>query len=195
MNVTEIRSEEQVTAAAEMRFDALESVAELYTTGVDRIADAQKKALDSAIGHNAEIVNAWKRQGSAVPGVFMFDLATIIFDRFAETQKGAIDLLVEQSHTLAGLVKEHKGKPTQAMKETVAKAQEAIDNTVAAQKAVLDYSAKQTKTAFETAKKQLGYAGTPAAAAADSVERGIEVIVDAQKDLVDVMKTPIQILH
>lgn len=195
MNVTEMRSEEQVTAAAGEKFDVLESVAELYTREVDRLAEAQKKALDSAIEHNAEIVNAWKRQASAIPGLFMFDLATVSFDRFAETQKGAIDLLVEQFHGLAGLVKERKGKATEAIKETVTRAQEAIDHIVAAQKAALDFSAKETKTALKTATKQLGYAGTPAAAAADSVERGIGVIVEAQKDLLDAMKTPNEILH
>jgi len=49
---------------------------------------------------------------------------------------------------------------------------------------------KQGKAAFESAKKQFGYADSPAGAAADSIERGFEVMVDAQKDLLDVLSGP-----
>ena len=70
-----------------------------------------------------------------------------------------------------------------------------IEQAVAAQKSALDYSAKQAKAVFQTAKQQLGYAGTPTAAGVDSMQRGMEVVVEAQKDLLDLMKVPIQILH
>jgi hypothetical protein len=106
-----------------------------------------------------------------------------------------IDLMVEQTHTLASLAKERKLKAGKVVDDSVAKAQEAIDQSVAAQKTVLDFSSKQTKAAFETAKKQFGYAGTPAGAAADSIERGIEVVVDAQKELLDVFKEPLKSVH
>ena len=195
MKAKEKGPEGPVTAAAGEKPDFVETALHVYTTGVERLADAQKKAIDLAIEHNAEMMNTWKKQAAAVPGLFMLDLATTAFDRFAETHKGMIDLMVEQTHTLANLAKERKLKTGKVVEDSVARAQEAIDQSVAAQKTVLDFSTKQTKVAFETAKKQFGYAGTPAGAAADSMERGIQVVVDAQKELLDVLKAPLKIVH
>ncbi len=193
MKATEKGPEGPVTAAAGEKPDFVESAVQLYTTGIERLAEAQKKAIDAAIEHNAEMVNTWKKQAWAAPGLFMLDLATTAFDRYAETQKGTIDLVVEQSHTLAGLVKERKVKAGKVVDDSVARAQEAIDQSVAAQKTALDYTTKQAKAAFETAKKQFACAGTPAGAAADSMQRGLEVVVDAQKELLDVLKEPFKV--
>jgi hypothetical protein len=195
MNISAMGPEEPVAAAAGEKFDVLESAVQLYTSGIERLAEAQKKAIDLAMEQNTELVTAWKKQAFGAPGFFMLDMATTAFDRYAETHKGAIDLVVEQAHTLAGLVKERKLNASKAVDEGVTRVQEAIDQSVAAQKTALDYSTKQTKAAFETAKKQFGYEGTPAGAAADSVQRGIEVVVEAQKDLLDVMKEPIKTVH
>ncbi len=103
--------------------------------------------------------------------------------------------MVEQSRTLAGLVKERKVKAGKVVDDSMARAQEAIDQSVAAQKTALDYATKQTKAALDTAKKQFSYAGTPAGAAADSLQRGIEVVIDAQKEMLDVLKEPLKIVH
>jgi len=184
---------EPTTAAAGEQIDAVESMTKLYSSGIERLAEIQKKALDFAVQHNAEVVGTWKKNLVAAPGVLMLDLATTAFERYAETQKGAIDLVVEQSHALAGLVKERKLKATDTMEEGRTRVQEVIEHSIAAQKTALDYSAKQAKAAFETAKQQLGYAGTPAGTAADTMQRGMEVVVEAQKELLDVMKG--QIVH
>jgi len=195
MKATEKGPEGPVTAAAGEKADFVETAVRVYTTGVERLAEAQKKAIDVAIEHNAEMISTWKKQAAAAPGLFMLDLATMAFDRFAETHKGMIDLVVEQTHTLAGLAKERKLKAGKVVDDSVARAQEAIDQSVAAQKTVLDFSTRQTRAAFETAKKQFGYAGTPAGTAADSMQRGFEVVVDAQKELLDVLKEPLKIVH
>ena len=95
----------------EVKVDAIESMTELYTSGIERLAEMQKKGLEIAVKHNAEVtkhleeVHACRRRAS-----LMLDLATTAFERFAETQKGAIDLMVEQTHTFAKLVKERKVK-------------------------------------------------------------------------------------
>jgi hypothetical protein len=193
MKATEKVSEGPVMAAAGEKPDFVEAALHLYTTGIERLAEAQKKAIDLTINHNAEVVSTWKKQAWAAPGFFMFDLATTAFDRYAETQKGMIDLAVEQSRVLAGVVRERQVKTGKIVDDGVAKAQEAIDQSIAAQKTVLEFTARQTKAAFDTAKKQFGYAGTPAGAAADSVQRGIEVVVGAQKELLDVLKEPLKV--
>jgi hypothetical protein len=195
MKATGKGPEGPVTAAAGDKPDFVETAVRFYTTGVERLAEAQKRAIDLAIEHNTEMMSTWKKHAAAVPGLFMLDLATTAFDRFAETHKGMIDLMVEQTHTLADLAKERKVKAGKVVDESVARAQEAIDQSVAAQKTVLEFSTRQTKAAFEAAKKQFGYAGTPAATAADSVQRGFEVVVDAQKELLDVLKEPLKSVH
>ncbi len=193
MKATEKGHVGSVTAVAGEKPDFVEAAVHLYSTGIERLAEAQKKAIDLTINHNAEMVSTWKRQAWAAPGFFMFDLATTAFDRFAETQKGMIDLAVEQSRMLAGVIKDRKVKTGKIMDDSMAKAQEAIDQSIGAQKTVLEFTTRQTKAAFETAKKQFGYAGTPAGATADSVQRGIEVVVDAQKELLDVLNVPLKV--
>jgi len=195
MKATGKGPEGPVTAAAGDKTDFVETAVRVYMTGVERLAEAQKKAIDLAIEHNTEMMSTWKKQAAAAPGLFMLDLATTAFDRFAETHKGMIDLMVDQTHTLADLANERKVKAGKVVDESVARAQEAIDQSVAAQKTVLEFSTRQTKAAFEAAKKQFGYAGTPAATAADSVQRGFEVVVDAQKELLDVLKEPLKSVH
>jgi len=198
MNTTETKPGVPVETAAGEKFDVLGSVAELYSSGIQRLATIQKQGLEIALQQNAEIVGMWKKHanGSLVnSGPFLFDLAATMFERFAETQKGAIDLVVEQSNAFADAVKERKGKAAKAGEEGIAIAKEAVEQSVAAQKTALDYSAKQAKAAFKSAKQQFGYAGTPAEAAADSLERGMEVAIEAQKDILDVLKAPIQTLH
>jgi hypothetical protein len=190
MKGTEKGPEGPVTAATGEKLDVLESVTQLYTSGIERLAEFQKKGLELAVQQNAEWVSTWKKQALAAPGVLMLDLASTAFERLADTQKGAIDLMVEQSHTLADLVKERKLKTADTLEEAKKIAQEAIEHSVAAQKTAIDYAAKQAKAAFETAKQQLGYAGTPVEAAADTMQRGMDVVVEAQKELLDTMKVP-----
>ena len=180
-----------VTAAEGTKVDAIESITELYTNGIERLAEVQRKGLEIAVKHNAEVANAWKKFTLPMPGVLMLDLATAAFERFAETQKGAIDLVVEQTHTLSKLMKERNVKATDTMEEGKKRAKEAIEHSIAAQKTALDYTAKQTKAAFETAKQQLGYAGTPAGTAAESMERGMDIVLEAQKELLDLVAEPV----
>jgi hypothetical protein len=182
------------TAAAE-KPDLIETMTKLYTTGVERVAEFQKQGLDLALQHNADLVKTWKKHAEAAPGMFALEAAATAFERYADFRKSTIDLVVEQTRTLAGIVKEREAKATEIADEGKARAQEAFDHAVAAQKTALDFSAKQAKAAFETVKQQFGYAGTPAGAAADSMQRGMDAVVEAQKDFLDVIRGPIQILH
>src|SRR5690348_8095045 len=89
-------------AAAEIdRTEILDSITDIYTNGVQRLADVQKKSLDVAVKQNAELLETWKKFAQTIPGgggMFMVDLAYNAFERFAETQKGVIDLVLEQNN-------------------------------------------------------------------------------------------------
>jgi hypothetical protein len=176
------------TGAAGERLDVIESMTDLYSSGIVRLAEVQKMGLEIAVKHNAEVVSTLKKQALPAPSVLMLDLAVTAFEHFAATQRGAIDLVVEQTHALAGVVKERKIKATDTIEEGKKRAKEAIEHTVAVQKTALDYTAKQAKTAFEAAKQQFGH--TPAGVAADSMQHGMEVVVEAHKDLLDVLAEP-----
>jgi len=171
----------------ETKVDVMESLTDLYTAGIEKLAEVQKNGLEIAVKQNAEVAGAWKKLTLPMPGLLMLDLSTTAFERFAETQKGAIDLMVDQSRAFAKLVKERRVKATDTLEEGKKRAKEAVEHSVAAQKTALDYTAKQTKAVFETAKQQLGYAGTPMGAAAESVERGMDIVIDAQKELLDLV--------
>jgi len=190
MDANEVGKKGPVTDAVGERLDVIESMTDLYSNGIVRLAEVQKRGLEIAVKHNSEIVSTLKKQALPAPGALMLDLATTAFEHFAETQRGAIDLVVEQTHALAGVVKERKIKATDTIEEGKKRAKEVIEHTVAAQKTALDYTAKQAKAAFEAAKQQFGYPGTPVGAAADSMQRGMEVVVEAHKDLLDVLAEP-----
>ena len=75
MNAKETGPDVPVTAAAGEKTDVIESMTQLYTSGIERVAEIQKKGLDLAIQHNTELVNAWKQYALAAPGIFI--LSTI----------------------------------------------------------------------------------------------------------------------
>ncbi len=129
---------------------------------------------------SARVEESIARAFLGAPGLVMLDLVSNALDRYAEPQKGAIDLVLEQSHALASLVKERAASTTNATEGAAAIVKQTVDRAVAAQKNALDYSVAQTKVAFETAKQQFGMTGTPAGAAAESFQRGVDGLIDAQ---------------
>ena len=198
MTTTKKSVREPVSAAAAEKTEVAETIATLYTKGVERLAEVQKKGIDLAVRQNAELLDACKKFAQVVPGapgLFMLDLAANAFERYADTQKGAIDLVLEQSHALAGLVKERAASVSKATEGAAAIVQQTVEHSVAEQKKALDNSAAQTKAAFETAKQQFGLAGTPAEAAAESFQRGVDGLIEAQKELLDIAARPFTSVH
>jgi hypothetical protein len=193
MNTTKKTTDQTVSAAAAEQTEVVETIATLYTNGVERLAEVQKKGIDLAVKHNAELLDAWKKIAKVfpgAPGLVMLDLASNAFDRYADTQKGAIDLVLEQSHALASLVKERAASTANATEGAAAIVKQTVDRAVAAQKNALEHSVAQTKVAFETAKQQFGMTGTPAGAAAESFQRGVDGLIEAQKELLDIAAKP-----
>lgn len=176
--------------SAAKQTEMVEGIATLYTEGVERLAEAQKKILDVAQQHNIEAIDAWKKIGHGTPGapgLFLMDLAATTFGQYADLQKGAIDLAVEQSQTLAGIAKEHNNSVSKATDGVKALAQETIERTAALQKRAIEFSAEQSKTAIDAFKQQSGVAGTPVEAAATSFQHGVETIAETQKELLDIV--------
>ncbi len=123
------------------------------------------------------------------PALFLFDLLGQTFERFVDTQKGIIDLAVEQSHAVAGLAKERGASATKMAEGVTALFQQTVEHSVAAQKKVLDYYAEQHKTAYETAKKQFRISGSPAA---EAFQSGMDTLIETQKTMLDIASKPLK---
>lgn len=178
------------TAAAEV-----ESIARLYTKSVERIAEVQKKGIDLAVKQNAELLEACKKVAETLPGapgLFMLDIAANAFQRYADTQKSAIDLVLEQSHALAGLARERAASTATATEGASAAVKQTVEKSVETQKKALEFSAAQSKAAFESAKKQLGLSG-PAEQVAESFQRGVDGLLATQKELLDIAAKPFSV--
>ena len=179
----------KVTSPEQKQTEVLETVSTLYTKSIQRLAEAQKKTLDSAAQQNADLIGAWKKIAQVTPGTpvpSILDLAGSMFGQFVDMQKGAIDLALEQSQTLAGLASERVGSVANASAAVKTIVQDTVARAAATQKNAIDFSAAQTKAVFDTFKKQSGVAGTPIEVAADSVQRGFDSLVETQKEILNI---------
>ena len=193
MTTTKNTADRPVSTAAAEKPEVVETITNLYSKSVERVAELQKKGIDMAVQQNAELLNACKKVSQTVQGassLFMLDLAANAFARYADTQKGAIDLVLEQSHALAGLVKESATSTVKAGEGATAILLQTVEQSVVAQKKALDNSAAQGKAAFEKAKEYFGFTGTPAEQVAESFQHGVDSLIATQKQLLDIAAKP-----
>jgi len=194
MTTTKKSVREPKSAAAAQKTEFAETFTTLYSNGIERFAEVQKKSIDIAVKQNAEMRDASRKFAQVVPGapgLFLLDLAASAFERYADTQKGAVDLVLEQSHALGDILKQRSASVSKAAEGAATIVEQTVEHSVAAQKKVLDYSAAQTKAAFATAKHQFGLAGTPAEAAAELFQRGVVSLIETQKELLDIAAKPL----
>lgn len=172
--------------AAEVR----DTFVTLFSHGVDRLADVQKRAIDLAVQQNAEIIDIYKKFGMKVPGtarVPLLEVASTVFERYAETQKHAIDVAVEQSHAWMNALKERTTAVNKAAESAVNLTNQVVERSIAAQKKVVENTVAQTKAAMEATRHQMGFTGEQADAVANSFQRGVDSFVEAQKEMLDLV--------
>jgi len=198
MNPTKRTPGEAETPLTAEKTDFFETATDLYARGVERLAEVQKKGIEYAAQQGADLVAAWKKAvpvSPVVPAVFLLDVTANAFERFAETEKGVIDLVVEQTRAMVNLAKDRTSSVSKATQGAVAVVQQTMERSVAAQKKALDFSAAQSKATVDTAKQHFGLAGTPAEALADSLQHGVDTFVETQKELLDIAAKPFQAVH
>ena len=178
------------TTAEAATKNGAEAFIPLYKKNVERLAELQKKSLDIAAEQNGELVDACKKAFSFIPetpGSFLFELVGQSFNRFVETQKGAIDLAVEQSHVVAGLAAERANLAGKVVESVTGLFKQSVEYSVATQKKALDDYAVQHKTGCETAKKQFRIPNNPAA---DAFQNGMDALIETQKTMLDIVSKP-----
>lgn len=179
------------TKSVGTKHEAVENFIPLYTKNVERLADMQKKSLEIISEQNAEFIDTCKKAFHFIPetpGMFLFDLFGEAFNRVVDTQKGAIDLAVEQSHALANLAQQRGGSPAKVAEGVTALFQQTVESSVAAQKKALDYYSQQQKTVYETAKRQFRISNP----AAEVFQAGLDVLIETQKTMLDIASKPLK---
>ena len=71
MNTNQKTTNQTASAAAAEKTEVVETIATLYTKGVERIAEVQKKGFDLAGKQNAELLDAWKKIAQVFPGAIL----------------------------------------------------------------------------------------------------------------------------
>lgn len=131
----------------------------LYVKGVERVADIQKKVLDVAAQQSAEAIDFYKKALKLfplLPGTDVFEIAGQSFDRFVETQKSVIELVVEQNAAVVDTAKERGSSTCKVVSDFAKITQQSVERGVALHKNTLEFAAQQMKAVSEAAKQQFG---------------------------------------
>lgn len=161
-----------------------------FLHGMERMANVQKATIDVAVQQQVEMVDLLKKVVDKVPGtpgLPMLKLATGAVGRYAETQKAAIDFVVEQSQVWTDALKDRAKTAKTATESATNVAKQTLERSFAVQKKVLENTAAQTKDVIDIAKHNFGLNTAQADAMADTLQRGVDTIVEAQNDLMELV--------
>src|SRR5206468_3295408 len=115
-----------------------------------------------AVQQSAEMVDVVKKAAEKVPGaprVPFLDLATGAVGRLADSQKAAIDFVVEQNQVWTDTFKDRARCDKKAVEATTNVARQAVERSFVVHKKALDSTAAQTKAVVDAAKQQFGFTG------------------------------------
>lgn len=167
-----------------------ENFVTLFTNSINRIAEIQKHTIDVAAQQNAEMMDTYKKSVEKLPVAYrlpLVEVANTIFERFSDAQKQAVDLSVEQSQALVEALKDRAATVDKATESAVNLSKQAVERTVAVQKKVLETTVAQAKAAMEATRQQIGLTEAPADAAVNSFQRGFDTMVEAHKEMLDLV--------
>jgi len=186
------KSSKKATPAA-VAPEFVDAVTPLVIGSVERVAELQKKTLDLAAEQTAEFIGAWKKAFSYSPvpaPAFVWEVASQAVQTAIDTQKSAIDLVVEQTKSVADITKVRAGAYSQIVDGVTSTVKKSVERTVEAQKKVLEFASEQNNAAFAAAKKQLGAAAEPASVIVDTFQRGAEAVIETQKSILNIASQP-----
>jgi hypothetical protein len=162
----------------------------LVLRGMERIAEIQKLCIDTAVQHSTDTVAAMKKAAEKVPGMprlLLLEVADSAMSRYADTQKAAIDFLVEQSRIWTDMLKDRSSSVKKSTDSTTNVAKQTLERSFAVQKKALEHTAANTKAVVDATRRQFGLTGTQADTLTDTFQRGVDTVVDAQKELLDLV--------
>jgi len=166
-----------------------------YLKAVQRAAEVQKKSLELAAKQHAEALDLCRKALKAappLPGMFVLEMAGQAFDRLVKAETGIIDMFVEQNAKLVESSKERFSSASKTISDVSKMVQQSIDGGIAVQKNSMEFIAAQSKAVADTFEKQFGLEGTPAAAAAESFRKGVDALLETQKELIEAATKPLK---
>lgn len=176
-------------AAASENSEFVDNISPLVLNNVEQVADLQKKSLDIGAEQTAEWIGTWKKTLSnfpVAPLAFMFDIAGQAVQTAIETQKSAVDLLVEQSKAATGIAKVRAEAYSKIADGVTTSIQKSVERSMEAQKTILEFASEQSKTVFESTKKQFGAVAGPAGMIVDRFQSGADAMLEAQKSFLKI---------
>jgi len=190
MSPTPKANREPVMEDMGIKPDFITNMAALFLHGIERMAEIQKQTIDFAVQQNSEMVEVVKKAAEKMPGeprLPLLDLATGAVGRYADTQKAAIDFMLEQSHAWTDSFKDRARCDKKAVDATTHMAKQAVERSFVVHKKALETTAAHTKAVVDAAKQQFGFTGAQADAMTESFQKGMDTIVEAQKELLDLV--------
>lgn len=170
--------------------DFFENAAILYRKGVERIAEIQNRYIDYAVQQNRDTVELWRLMTEKLPwasSMNALDDAAGTIERFAEAQKTAISLTVDQTRAFVEMVKDRTAAASKSVDYLTKFGQQSFERSVAAHKKVAEATVTETKSAFENARERFQSPG--ADAVAESIQRSVDTVINAQKELLETARS------
>jgi dGTP triphosphohydrolase len=170
--------------------DFFETSAILYRKGVERIAELQSRYIECAVQQNKEAIELCRQTVEKLPWASymnVFDDAAGTLERFAEAQKTAINLTVDQTRAFVEMVKERTATASKSADSISKFAQQSFERSVTAQKKVAEATVSETKSAFENARER--FAGPATEAVTESIQRTVDTVINAQKELLETARS------
>ena len=181
---------ESVIDEAAERVDFRNELSALYLRGLERMAEVQKQFIDLAVQQNKETGELLKKSASKLPGaprIPMLELAYSAVSRYADVQKHAVDFIVDQNRIWIDAMKDRTAAARKTGESATQAVKQAMESSFAVQKKALEHTAAHTKAVVDAARNQMGFSGTQADAMTDTFRRGVDTIVEAQKELLNIV--------
>ena len=167
-----------------------DEAAAMFLRGVERIAEAEKQLLDTAAQQNKEMMDVVKKAAANIPGMPRLPLLDLVYgamNRYVDVQKSVVDLMVEQNRIWTDAFTDRTGTVRKSGESATHAMKQAMESSFAVQKKALEHTAAHTKAVMDAARNQFGVSGTQADVMTDTFRRGVDTIVEAQKELLNMV--------
>lgn len=170
--------------------------AALLHRAFERYATIHKASMDAFTQQSLDVIGTLKNSVKGTPAVApvlsAMEVTAQAFESAAGMHKSLIDMAVQQSAAIVEATRERGASMSRFAGDMTDLWRQAGERSVAAQKMFIDFAAQQNKVITETVKKQFEFAGPPAAAAAESIQKGMDAVLDTQKELLDIAAKPMR---
>lgn len=172
------------------------AMTDLFYKGMERWAGMQKHVMDVVVMQSVDALNAWKKAAgvsSNAPGATLFDLAGQGLEKVSHTQKTMIDFMVDQGTHTCEMAKQRRDYLSKVANSATEMMSQATERAIAVQKSMLDLAAEQQKAVASVIRRQAVMTGSgPAVEVVDTLQRNVDVALQAQKDFMDAAAKPLK---